>query len=36
LIVLFIATRGFLPNSFFKPAPPPKEAELEQQAKVDV
>jgi general nucleoside transport system permease protein len=27
LIVLFIATRGFLPNSFFKPAPPPKEAE---------
>ncbi len=27
LIVLFIATRGFLPNSFFKPAPPPKEPE---------
>ncbi len=25
LIVLFIATRGFLPNSFFKPTPPPKE-----------
>ncbi len=27
LIVLFIATRGFLPSSFFKPAPPPKELE---------
>jgi general nucleoside transport system permease protein len=27
LIVLFIATRGFLPSSFFKPAPPPKEPE---------
>ncbi len=36
LIVLFIATRGFLPNSFFKPAPPPKEPELEKQAQVDV
>jgi general nucleoside transport system permease protein len=44
LIVLFIATRGFLPNSFFKPAPPPKEPEktvpeaaaLEPQAGVNV
>jgi simple sugar transport system permease protein len=37
LIVLFIATRGFLPNSFFKPAPPPKEPEktmLEKPAEV--
>jgi general nucleoside transport system permease protein len=35
LIVLFIATRGFLPNSFFKPAPPPKEPELKpEQVKV--
>jgi general nucleoside transport system permease protein len=41
LIVLFIATRGFLPSSFFKPAPPPKEAdpdkpELEKQALEEV
>jgi general nucleoside transport system permease protein len=34
LIVLFIATRGFLPSSFFKPAPPPKEPELEKPAEV--
>jgi general nucleoside transport system permease protein len=36
LIVLFIATRGFLPNSFFKPAPPPKETELEKPALEEV